>query len=96
MHYWDEALRQLNELALAGQQWAAEDSNPREQFVLHGMFLAVLQARKEEEDKVKLLFLVEKWKVQQDCYPWCHHLPVIGALPRDWKWGADSVLAMWQ
>ena len=36
-----------------GHQWAEDDEKPLEQFVhkLHGMFLAVLRARKEKEDQ---------------------------------------------
>ena len=54
------------ELALAGQQWAAEDNNPLEQFVqqLHAMFLAVLWARKEREEEENLLFPAERRKVE--------------------------------
>ena len=54
---------------------------------------------------MNLLFPVEKRKAQQDCYPWYHlqlprlearsaDLPAIGALPRDWKWGADFLPAI--
>ena len=48
-----EAFRQREELALAGHQWAHDDQNPLEQFVrqLHGMFLAVLRARRQREEE---------------------------------------------
>ena len=51
-------------MALMGHQWAEDDENPLEQFVhkLRGMFLAVLQAKKEKEHEAGLLFLVERRK----------------------------------
>ena len=90
-----------------GHKWAAEDTNPLEQFArrLHGMFLAVLGATKKREDEASLLFPVERRKAPQDCYPWHQlqlpspracptHLPPIGTLSRDWKWGADFLPAL--
>ena len=90
-----------------GHQWAEDDENPLEQFVhkLHGMFLAVVWAKKEKEDKAGLLLLVERRKAQQDRYPWLQlqllgpkayltHIPPIGPLPGDWKWGADFLPAL--
>ena len=69
------------------------------------MFLVVLRARKEKEDEAGLLFLVERRKAPQDCYPWHQlqlpspracptHLPLVGTLPRDWKWGAVFLPAL--
>ena len=72
--YWEpspqEALENT-ELALMGHQWAADDENPLEQFVhkLHGMFLAVLRAKKEKEDEEGLLFPVERRKAQVEPLP---------------------------
>ena len=53
--HWEPTPREAQvhiELALMGHQWAAEDTNPLEQFAqkLHGMFLAVLRARNKWED----------------------------------------------
>ena len=97
-----EASRQREELPLAGHQWAHDDQNPVERFVrqLHYMFLAVLRARKQREEEDCLLFPVEQRKAPQEQYPWhqlqpsfprpCKtHLPEMGQLPRDWKWGPD-------
>ena len=83
-------------------RWAEDDENRLEQFVhkLHGMFLAVLRAKKENEDEAGLTFPVERREARQDRYPWYQlqfprpkayptHVPPIGPLPRDWKWGVD-------
>ena len=97
----EEASRQREELALAGHQWAHDDQNPLEQFVhhLHCMFLAVMRARKQRDEEECLLFPVEQRKAPHEQYPWHHqppfprptktHLPAMGQLPRDWKWGPD-------
>ena len=73
--YWElgpQEARDNTELALIRHQWAEDDEKPLEQFVhkLHGMFLAVLQAKKEKEDEAGLLFPVERRKTQHDRYPW--------------------------
>ena len=52
-----------------------------------------------------LLLPVERPKTQHDCYPWHQlqlprpkacptHVPPIGPLPTDWKWGADLLPAL--
>ena len=60
-------------------QWTAEDTNPLQQFAQkrHGMFLAVLRARKDKEDEVGLCVALERRKAPQDCYPW-HRLQLPG------------------
>ena len=57
---YHEARRQRDELALAGQKWVEDDSNPLEQLIhkLHGMFRAVLRARMRQEEEMNLLFPV--------------------------------------
>ena len=94
--------RELRQLAEASRQWAAENKHPWEIFVtsLHIMFLAVLQARKQKDDESGLLFPVPAQNETRDTYPW-HQLqlprprgippeiPIIGQLPREWKWGPD-------
>ena len=62
-HFWEpspQEARENTKLALMGHRSAEDDENPLEKFVrkLHGMFLAVLRARMEEEDEAGLLFLV--------------------------------------
>ena len=77
-----------------GHQWAEDDENPLEQFVhkLHGMFFAVMWAKKQKHDAAGLLFPVERRKVHQDRYPWYQlqfsgakaypkHILPIGPLP---------------
>ena len=66
----------------------------------HAMFLAVVRARKLKDDESGLLFPVSAYHEKRDTYPW-HQLhlplprrippeiPVIGQLPREWKWGPD-------
>ena len=104
---WEEACRQRAELALAGQQWEHDDNNPLEQFVHkpHGMFVVVLQTRMRKEEEAGLLFPIGKRRVQHDCYslhqlqlpcqrPQLTEVPMMGALPRDWRWGNDFLPAM--
>ena len=67
---------------------------------LHGMFLAVVRARKLKEDESGLLFPAPARHEKRDTYPW-HQLqlprprgippkiPVIGQLPKEWKWGPN-------
>ena len=94
--------KELQQLAEVGHRWAAGDKHPWDIFMtnLHGMFLAVLRAKKLKDDESGLLFPVPAWHEIRDTYPW-HQLqlsrprgippeiPVIGQLPREWKWGPD-------
>ena len=76
---------------------------------LHGMFLAVLRARKMRDDESGLLFPVQASSGKRDTYPWFRlqfpqlrelptDTPVIGQLPREWKWGPDllPMVLQWQ
>ena len=94
--------RELQQLAEAGFQWAAGDKHPWEIFVtsLYSMFLVVLRAKKLKDAESRLLFPVPAHNENRNIYPW-HQLqlprprgmppeiPVIGQLPREWKWGPD-------
>ena len=64
------------------------------------MFLAVLRAKKLKDDESGLLFPLPARHETRDTYPWHQlqlprprgippKLPVIGQLPREWKWGPD-------
>ena len=94
--------RELHQLAKAGRQWATGGKHPWEIFMtcLHGMFLAVLCARTVKDDEAGLLFLIQTRSDKRDTYPWHQFqlpqprgippdIPVIGQLPREWKWGPD-------
>ena len=94
--------KELQHLAEAGRQWAAGDKHPWETFMtnLHGMFLAVVRARKLKDDELGLPFPVSAQHEKRDTYPWHHfqlprprgippEITVTGQLPREWKWGPD-------
>ena len=78
--------QELFRLAEAGRKWAAGDQHPWEIFMqcLHGMFLAVLRAKKMRDDESGLLFPVQTSNGKRDTYPWHHlQLPQLRESPTD-------------
>ena len=101
-HTHTHRLWEVDRLAEAGAAWAAQDTHPWQLFAmkLHEMFLGVLRDCKGADDEAGSLFPTSHRKEPRNTYPW--HLlqlpqpqgvptppPVLGAMPREWRWGPD-------